>query len=214
MTMNMKWMPVPMLRLKKVDLADGKIMRRDITVTREAWLWDGSETCYRCKRPIMPDDLVLVMDCGATTPRKMHRMCLGKGKTFAAWEAAREHCVFEGIGACDPGIDCKDRDEPSETDGLPAWVGEIRRTVIRMDEQPPDRVTLLPVLDLIDLAANMAEQLVDLQIDLRQSCLMRGSKWHAMGCNACNQTTCAGKLTEDLLHWWEGEANGQANPRT
>ena len=74
MTMNMKWMPVPMLRLKKVDLADGKIMRRDITVTREAWLWDGSETCYRCKRPIMPDDLVLVMDCGATTPRKIENL--------------------------------------------------------------------------------------------------------------------------------------------
>lgn len=61
---------------------------------------------------------------------------------------------------------------------------------------------------LRDLAADMAEQLCELQSDLRQSCLMRGSKWHAMGCHACNQTTCAGKFTEDLLHWWEGEANG------
>lgn len=206
MTMNMKWMPVPMLRLKKVDLADGKIMRRDITVTREAWLWDGSEwitsawqTCYRCKRPIMPDDLVLVMDCGATTPRKMHRMCLGKDKTFALWETSAE-----------PELDSKGCDESAETEDLPlpAWVGEIRQAVVHMDEQPPDRVMLLPVLDLIDLAADMAEQLCELQSDLRQSCLMRGSKWHAMGCHACNQTTCAGKFTEDLLHWWEGEANG------
>jgi hypothetical protein len=45
---------------------------------------------------------------------------------------------------------------------------------------------------LRDLAADMAEQLCELQSDLR----------------ACNQTTCAGKFTEDLLHWWEGEANG------
>ena len=199
MTMNMKWMPVPMLRLKKVDLADGKIMRRDITVTREAWLWDGSETCYRCKRPIMPDDLVLVMDCGATTPRKMHRMCLGKDKTLALWRTSAE-----------PELDSKGCDESAETEDLPlpAWVGEIRQAVVHMDEQPPDCVTLLPVLDLIDLAANMAEQLTDLQIDLRQSGPMRGSKWHAMGCNACSQRTCAGKFTEDLLRLWEGEANG------
>ena len=128
MTMNMKWMPVPMLRLKKVDLADGKIMRRDITVTREAWLWDGSETCYRCKRPIMPDDLVLVMDCGATTPRKMHRMCLGKDKTFALWKTSAE-----------PELDSKGCDESAETEDLPlpAWVGEIRQAVVHMDEQPP-----------------------------------------------------------------------------
>lgn len=137
-------------------------------------------------------------------------MCLEmqENKTFAAWEAAREHRVLEGRGACDPGIDCKDCVESAETEDLPAWVGEIRQAVVHMDEQPPDRVMLLPVLDLIDLAADMAEQLCELQSDLRQSCLMRGSKWHAMGCHACNQTTCAGKFTEDLLHWWEGEANG------
>ncbi len=193
----MKWMPVPMLRLKKVDLADGRIMRRDITVTREAWLWDGSETCYRCHRPIMPDDLVLVMDCGATTPRQMHRMCLGRDKTFALWEAPAE---LE--------LDCEGCDKTAEAKDLPAWVNEVWQAVTHMSEQPPDCVTLLPVLDLIDLAANMAEQLTDLQIDLRQSCPMRGSKWHAMGCNACSQRTCAGKFTEDLLRLWEGEANG------
>ena len=110
MTMSMKWMPVPMLRLKKVDLADGKIMRRDITVTREAWLWDGSETCYRCKRPIMPDDLVLVMDCGATTPRKLHRMCLVTDKTIALLKTSAERELHS-----------KGCDESAATEDLLHW---------------------------------------------------------------------------------------------
>lgn len=110
------------------------------------------------------------------------------------------------LSECYRGIDCEDCSRTTQAEDLddrPEWVKEIRRAVPCVGEQQVGRDAILKTLALIDLAADMAQQIYELQSDLRDHCAMRGSKWHAMGCQVCRLRGCAGKQTDELLDRWE-----------